>query len=153
MYKQQTSANRMYRSWPSKSTNCTNLSQTRNTVSNAHKMIPPLPHVLNGKVLVLLWETPKSSILLKEETDFIEPQILWNHTKSEIFVIHVWRIGYSVLYFLNLFLKHFFSTENGNFCENIQIRRRLSFRVLMRSRNRVAQSTYIPIEDRRHCTL
>ena len=33
---------------------------TRNTVSNAHKMIPPLPHVLYGKVLVLLWETPKS---------------------------------------------------------------------------------------------
>ena len=34
--------------------------ETRNTVSNAHKMIPPLPHVLYGKVLVLLWETPKS---------------------------------------------------------------------------------------------
>ena len=32
-----------------------------------------------------------TSILLKEETDFIEPQLLWNHTKSEIFVI--WRIG------------------------------------------------------------
>ena len=31
------------------------------------------------------------SILLKEETDFIEPQLLWNHTKSEIFFI--WRIG------------------------------------------------------------
>ena len=26
-----------------------------------------------------------SSILLKEETDFIEPQLLLNHTKSEIF--------------------------------------------------------------------
>ena len=34
--------------------------KTRNTVSNAYKMIPPLPHVLYGKVLVLLWETPKS---------------------------------------------------------------------------------------------
>ena len=34
--------------------------KTRNTVSNAHEMIPPLPHVLYGKVLVLLWETPKS---------------------------------------------------------------------------------------------
>ena len=34
--------------------------KTRNTVSNAHTMIPPLPHVLYGKVLVLLWETPKS---------------------------------------------------------------------------------------------
>ena len=33
---------------------------TRNTVSNAHKMTPPLPHVLYGKVLVLLWEAPKS---------------------------------------------------------------------------------------------
>ena len=33
---------------------------TRNTVSNAHKMIPPLPHVLYGKVLVLLWDIPKS---------------------------------------------------------------------------------------------
>ena len=30
---------------------------------------------------------------------------------------------YSVLYFLNLSLKHFYPTENGNFCENIQIRR------------------------------
>ena len=37
---------------------------------------------------------------------------------------------YSVLYFLNLSLKHFFPTENGNFWENIQIRRPLSFRVL-----------------------
>ena len=37
---------------------------------------------------------------------------------------------YIVLYFLNLSLKHFFPTENGNFCENIQIRRPLSFRVL-----------------------
>ena len=37
---------------------------------------------------------------------------------------------YSVLYFLNLFLKHFFPTEKGNFCENIQIRRPFSFRVL-----------------------
>ena len=34
--------------------------ETRNTVSNAYKMIPPLSHVLYGKVLVLLWETPKS---------------------------------------------------------------------------------------------
>ena len=34
--------------------------QPRNTVSNAHKMIPPLPYVLYCKVLVLLWETPKS---------------------------------------------------------------------------------------------
>ena len=29
----------------------------------------------------------EASILLKEETDFIEPQLLCNHTKSEIFVI------------------------------------------------------------------
>ena len=34
--------------------------KTRNTVSTAHIMIPPLPHVLYGKVLVLLWATPKS---------------------------------------------------------------------------------------------
>ena len=40
----------------------------------------------------------------------------------------------SVLYFLNLTLKHFFPTENGNFCENIQIRTPLSFRVLTHSR-------------------
>ena len=40
------------------------------------------------------------------------------------------KYRYSVLYFLNLSLKHFFPTENGNFCENIQIRRPLSFRVL-----------------------
>ena len=33
----------------------------------------------------------RKSILLKEETDFIEPQLLWNHTKSEICVI--WRIA------------------------------------------------------------
>ena len=31
--------------------------------------------------LVLLLEFPE------EETDFIEPQLLWNHTKSEIFVL------------------------------------------------------------------
>ena len=31
------------------------------------------------------------SIILKEETDFIEPQLLRNHTRSEIFVI--WLIG------------------------------------------------------------
>ena len=31
---------------------------------------------------------------------------------------------YGVLYFLNLSLKHFFPTENGNFCKNIQIRDR-----------------------------
>ena len=36
----------------------------------------------------------------------------------------------SVLFFLNLSLKHFLPKENGNFCENIQIRRPLSFHVL-----------------------
>ena len=41
---------------------------------------------------------------------------------------------YSVLCFLNLTLKHFFSTANGNFCENIQIRRPLSISVLTRAR-------------------
>ena len=41
---------------------------------------------------------------------------------------------HDVLYFINLSLKHFFPTENGNFCENIQIQRPLSFRVLTRSR-------------------
>ena len=37
---------------------------------------------------------------------------------------------YIVLYFLNLSLKKKIPTENGNFCENIQIRRPLSFHVL-----------------------
>ena len=32
--------------------------KARNTVSNAHKMIPLA--VLYGKILILLWETPKS---------------------------------------------------------------------------------------------
>ena len=32
-----------------------------------------------------------NTLLLKQETDLIEPQLLWNHTKSEIFFI--WRIG------------------------------------------------------------
>ena len=36
-----------------------NPNKTRNTMSNAHKMIPPVPHVLYGKVLVLLCENPK----------------------------------------------------------------------------------------------
>ena len=36
------------------------IKKPRNTVSKAHKMIPPLPHVLYGQVLVLLWDTPKS---------------------------------------------------------------------------------------------
>ena len=57
---------------------------------------------------------------------------------------------YSVLYYLNLSLKHFFPTENGIFGENIQIRRPLSFRVITFAH---AQSTYFPIEDIRHCTL
>ena len=73
-----------------------------------------------------------SSILLKEETDFIEPQLLWNHTKSEIFVI--WRIGKVYCTSLICLWNIFFPTENDNFCENIQIRRPLSFRVLTCSR-------------------
>ena len=45
-----------------------------------------------------------------------------------------------------LSLKHFFPTENGNFCENIQIRSTLSFRVLTRSRmpnRRTSQSKIV----------
>ena len=58
--------------------------------------------------------------------------------------------SYSVLYFLNLSLKHFFfpPTENGNFCENIQSGDR-NHSVFYRVAH--AQSTYFPIEDRRHC--
>ena len=57
---------------------------------------------------------------------------------------------YSVLYFLNLSLKHFFSTENDNFCGNIQIRRPLSFRFLSRLRmpyRRTSQSKMEILED------
>ena len=57
---------------------------------------------------------------------------------------------YSVLYFLNLSLKHFSPTENGKFCENIQIRRPLSFPVLT---CRACLIDVLPIEDRKHCTL
>ena len=63
------------------------------------------------------------SSILKEETDFIEPQL-------KVGNICFMTYRYSVLYFLNLSLKHFFPTENGNFCENIHNRRPLSFRVL-----------------------
>ena len=62
-----------------------------------------------------------------------------NNLQMNILIIKVFRSNgnicymtyrYSVLYFLNLFMKHFYPTENGNFCENIQIRRPFSFRVL-----------------------
>ena len=58
---------------------------------------------------------------------------------------------YSVLYFLNLSLKHFFPTENGNFCENTQIRRPLSFLVLTRSRMPNRRTSQPKIEDIVHC--
>ena len=54
---------------------------------------------------------------------------------------------YSVLYFLNLSLKHF--PHNGNFCENIQIRRPLSFRVLTRSRMSNQRTSQSKIEELR----
>ena len=54
---------------------------------------------------------------------------------------------YSVLYFLNLSLEHFFPTENGNFCDNIQIRKPLSFRVLTRSRMPNRRNSQSKIED------
>ena len=57
--------------------------------------------------------------------------------------------SYSVLYFLNLSLKHFFSHRKRNFLWNIQIRRPFPcFNAFAH-----AQSTYFPIEDRRYCTL
>ena len=58
-----------------------------------------------------------------------------NPLKPDKFV-NICYVSYwnSVLYFLNLSSKHFFSTENGNFFENIQIWRSSSFRVVTRSR-------------------
>ena len=76
------------------------------------------------KMMQNSFEISVTSILLKEETDFIEQQ------PYKVGNICYMTYRYSVLYFLNLSLKHFFPTENGNFCENIQIRRPLSFRVL-----------------------
>ena len=58
---------------------------------------------------------------------------------------------YSVLYCLNLFLKHFFPTENNNFCENIQID--ISFRVLTRSRMPNRHTSQSKIEDIVHCYI
>ena len=45
------------------------------------------------------------SIILKEGTDFIEPQLLWNHTKSEILVIGCIGIVYctSLICLWNIF--------------------------------------------------
>ena len=80
--------------------------------------------------------TPMLSILLKGETDFIEPQLLWNHTKSERFLI--WRIG--IVYYLNLSLKHFFPHRKRQFFpETVIVPRFNAFAH--------AQSTYFPIED------
>ena len=61
---------------------------------------------------------------------------------------------YSVLYFLNLSLKHFFPAENGNFCENFQIQRPLSFRVLMHTPMPNGRTCQSKIEDIVHfkCT-
>ena len=44
------------------------------------------------------------------------------------------KLSKSIRNTLILSLKHFFPTENGNFCENIQIQRPFSFHVLTRSR-------------------
>ena len=60
------------------------------------------------------------------------------------------KYRYGVLYFLNLSLKKKNSTENGNFCENIQIRRPLSFRVLTRSRMPNRRTSQSKIEDTVH---
>ena len=61
------------------------------------------------------------SILIKEETDFSSETI--QSRKYMLYAVYVQCIV----------LPKFFSTENGNFCENIQIRRPLSIRVLTRS--------------------
>ena len=46
-------------------------------------------HLDSGYVSTRVLNASRSpkSIILKEETDFIEPQLLRNHTKSEIFDI------------------------------------------------------------------
>ena len=90
-----------------------------------------------------------ASILLKEKTDFTELQLLRNHIKSEIFVIYM-TFGYSVLYFLNLSLKHFPPKKTA-----IYVKISKSEVVVVPCLNAFAhaQSTYFPIEDRRHCTL
>ena len=64
--------------------------------------------MLKGTIISCSWDVGKGIfILLKEDTDFIEPQLLWNHIKLEIFVL--WRIGIGVLYCLPKFsLKHLF---------------------------------------------
>ena len=52
-------------------------------VQRCSAILLKIPHLLTIALSILH--------VLKEETDFIEPQLLWNHTKSEIFFI--WRIG------------------------------------------------------------
>ena len=72
-----------------------------------------LVHVINSCPLLWNWLVSlKISILLKEETDFIEPQLLWNHTKSELFVI--WRIVIVCCTFL-ICLWTFFSNRKRQF--------------------------------------
>ena len=80
----------------------------------------------------------KSSLLPSiDQTNFYNTKgrdrFHWAATPPKPYKVrNIWYMTYmyGVLYFLNLSLKHFFPTENGNFCEFIQIRRPLSFRVL-----------------------
>ena len=89
-----------------------------------------------------------SSILLKEETDFINPQLLWNHIKSEIFVKWCIDLVYctSLICLWNIFfhIKRQFLWKYPN-PETVIV---LCFNAFAH-----AQSTYFPIEDRRHGTL
>ena len=74
------------------------------------------------------------------------PQLLWYHTKSEMFVI--WRIGI-VLYFRNLSLKHFFPHRK----RQILWKYPNPETVIVPCFNAFAhaKSTFFPIEDRRQC--
>ena len=89
-----------------------------------------------------------TSILLKEETDFIEPQLLWNHTKSDIFVI--WSIG--IMYCTSsICLWNIFSNRKRQFLWKYQNPETVivpCFNLLRMPNRRTSQSK---IEDIVHC--
>ena len=105
---------------------------------------------ISNCTIVHVAEFSYASILLKEERFHLAATPLKPYKVGNICYMTYW---YSVLNFLNLSLKHFFSTENANFCENIKIRRPLSFRVLTRSHMPNRRFSQSKIEDIVHLSL
>ena len=83
-----------------------------------------------------------------EETGFIEPQLLKIYKVGDICYM---TYRYSVLYSLKLSLKHVFSPQKTAIF--VKISNPETGIVPCFNAFAHAQSTYVPIKDRRHCTL